>query len=1349
MKYGLFIAFIFCGLTQLLSQSLTSITVKDGLSQGMINDILQDSDGFMWFATKNGLNRYDGHTFTVYTHNPYDSSSISGDDVVCLMEESEDYLWVGTASNGLNLFDRKREIFYPVSVNATDSSGSSVDKVYSLAKDAEGGIWVGMENGVYQLNLREQQEPGELPRFETTFLSLPDDMQKGVTSILCTSTGKMLIRVISYGVFSWNTEEERFEPILLNKPAPGLWSRQMAEYPAGTVWASLNQGLWQHREATGPDLIKKGEKRFLSSVYDLAIIEDKEEIWFSTGYDSRIYSFDPTKPVDQIQFDTVLDVGGTTRLVSLHLDNHHTLWIGTNGYGVYKYHMQSSAFEHLDRGNSIVYVKEIAGHLFTASLLAMKAYSAQKEQFLPLSKVYPLPEDIRALHSTKDGTIWAASEGAIYRLNTDFAIQNSYSLNDVDLLYGRTVEDAKGRLWFPGVTTEFLRFDPLTGKSEPILCDEAKSLPATGSPAFCLYKDHQGNLWKGGTKGLVQLKLDQDSQPIGCRFFENDPHDPRSLSHNSIASCLDDPDDPETYLWVGTKGGGLNKLNKQTGECRHFTTVQGLPNDVVYGILPDQDGYLWLSTNRGLSRFDPRQEVFRNYQADDGLQGTEFNTGGFFKSETTGKLFFGGVNGLTAFFPEQIKPDKYIPPVHITGLKIHSKEVAVGQPVEAGQKGSILEQSIAFTDRIDLAWHQNHVTLEFTALDYTIPNKNQYQYRLSSVDRDWIYAGTDRSVTYANLAPGEYLFEVKGSNSSGVWNEKPAWLRIFIRPPWWRTTWAFVGYLLLFFGVVISLYRFQLNRNKLHSQLAFEQKEAERLSQLDRIKTNFFSNVTHEFRTPLTLIIEPIRQLIADHSNEKIQDQLRMALKNSEHLLLLVNQLMDLSKLESGQMQQDLRRVDVIAVFQEVYRLFLPLAEKKEIVLKLSIPPSIVPFYLDKNKAEKIFYNLLSNAIKFTPSGGQVYAAMSEVVKPQERFVKITVADTGIGIQPEELPRIFDRFYQVNDSSIREQEGTGIGLALTRELVELMGGTIAVESRYQQGTTFDVRLPVRTELDVENSNSTPLVTSDDASRLPVFSIPVNDSEDTASAKIDEELILVVEDHSDLRQFICQSLPASFQAVEAINGEDGFEKAVQLIPDLIISDIMMPRLDGFGLTQKLRQDERTAHIPIILLTAKSTVSSVVQGIGVGADAYLTKPFSVEELTIRIRKLIELRRQLQQKYSTQHIPVPPQDQPTSAHPFLRKLQRSIQLNLSNEDLSVEDLAQDVNMSRTQLHRKLKALTSQSTTSFIRNYRLDAARHLLEEGAYSVKEISIMVGFKNQTYFSTKFKERFGKPPSAFHA
>jgi signal transduction histidine kinase/DNA-binding response OmpR family regulator/ligand-binding sensor domain-containing protein len=1348
MKYYLFLLFLSWSVGLASAQSLESITVSDGLSQGMINDILKDSDGFMWFATNNGLNRYDGHTFKVFAHNPFDSLSISGDEIACLLEESEDYMWVGTISQGLNLFDHKREVFYPIILKDALSPVLPAYQVSSIAKDTEGYLWIGTDNGVYKLKLTQQLAPGKPPRFETAFLPLPDGVKNTVSSIFCTSTGKMLIRVIGYGIFSWNVDDESFEPVVLNNGKGELWSRKMTEYPPGTLWASSNLGLMRYRDKKEPLLIKNAKKPFLASVYDLAILEDKKEIWFSTGFDSRIYSFTPTKPANQLQFDTVLDVGGTKRLVAVYFDDHHTLWIGTNGYGVYKYQAQPAAFEHLDKGNSVIFINEINGHLFTTNRLWASAYSTQKKQFLPLSEEYPLPDNIRGLYQAKDGNIWAVSHGSpaqLYRLDTAFEIQQTYLLKDVDPLFGQIIEDAKGKLWFPSNTEAFLRFDPLTGKSQPVSCNGADGIPVMGSSYFCFYKDGQGNLWKGGPKGLVQLKLDQNSQPSGCRFFNNDPKDAQSLSHNSVASCLDDPAEPDTYLWVGTKGGGLNKLNKQTGQCEYFTTAQGLPDNVVYGVLADEEGYLWLSTNRGLSRFDPRQEVFRNYKAEDGLQATEFNTGGFFKNEASGKLFFGGVNGVTAFYPDQIKPDPYIPPVHITGLKIHSEEVAIGQPLEDGQK-PILKASIASTERIDLDWHQNHVTLEFTALDYTIPEKNQYQYRMSSVDKDWVRAGNDRSVTYANLVPGEYLFEVKGSNSSGVWNEQPAQLRIVIHPPWWRTTWAYAAYLLLFSGAVIALYRFQLNRNKLRNQLAFEQKEAERLSELDRIKTNFFSNVTHEFRTPLTLIIEPIRQLIAEHSDKKAQERLKMALRNSEHLLLLVNQLMDLSKLESKQMQQDLRRADIGELFREVYRLFFPLAEKKDITLKLSVPPSIVPSYLDKNKLEKVFYNLLSNAVKFTPEGGQVQATLSEVEQKQQAFFKITVTDTGIGIRQEDLPRIFDRFYQANDSSVREHEGTGIGLALTKELVELMGGTISVESQYEKGTTFELLLPVRTELQTVNDSKAEPPTP--AFSLPAVAAPENEPEEASPAPMDEELILVVEDNSDLRQFICQSLPGHFQAVEAINGEDGFQKAIKLVPDLIISDVMMPRLDGFGLTEKLRKDERTAHIPIILLTAKSTVDSIVQGIGTGADAYLTKPFSVKELTVRISKLIEMRQKLQQKYSTRQLTVSQPEPPESEHPFLQKLQRSIQKNLSNEDLAVEELAQEVHMSRTQLHRKLKALTGQSASTFIRNYRLDAARHLLQEGTYSVKEISMLVGFKNQTYFSTKFKERFGQPPSAFH-
>ncbi|MFQ5797448.1 MAG: ATP-binding protein, partial [Bacteroidota bacterium] len=776
---------------------------------------------------------------------------------------------------------------------------------------------------------------------------------------------------------------------------------------------------------------------------------------------------------------------------------------------------------------------------------------------------------------------------------------------------------------------------------------------------------------------------------------------------------------------------------------------------------------------------------FKNYYVQDGLQSNEFNLGAYHKSRS-GEMFFGGINGFNSFYPDSIKDNPHIPPLVITGFQIFNESVKISPQGETP-----LQKHISVTDEIVLSHKDNVFSFEFAALDYNAPEKNQNAYMMEGFDEDWIYSGTRRFATYTNLDPGEYVFRVRGSNNDGIWNEEGTSVRIIITPPWWQTWWAYTVYVILIVAVLYGIRRFEVNRERLAHDLKLQRFEAEKLREFDQMKSRFFANISHEFRTPLTLILGPLKKLTSGDSQGDAKEQFRMMLRNGQRLLRLINQLLDFSKLEAGRMSLQARPENIVRLLKSIVSQFASLAERERITLRFVAPHQMITVYLDRDKLEKIMYNLLSNAVKFTPKGGKVSVSvdrspLTKVTKGgkegEVEFVEITVADTGIGIPPDCIDKIFDRFYQVDSTHRREpapldksspteralfdkayptgQEGTGIGLALTKELVELHSGEIHVCSQPGRGSTFIVRLPLgkeqlkKAEIAAETPEAEVVKDSVDYDLIPIeeYETPDAESYHTKEEETPSDdrapIVLVVEDSHDMRGFIREILGKAYRVREAGDGVEGFERAVEIIPDLIISDVMMPRMDGFELCHKLKTDERTSHIPVILLTARASGESKVKGLETGADDYLTKPFDARELQIRVKNLIEERRKLRERFSRE-VTLQPRDIAVSSmdEQFLKRVMDVIEQRMSDPDFSTDTFTKKVGMSRMQLHRKLRALTDHSTGEFIRTMRLKRAAQLLKQHSGTVSEIAYEVGFNNLSYFARCFRDLFGQLPSDY--
>jgi len=1344
---------------------LESLTAEDGLSQGMIFDITKDQDGFMWFATKDGLNRYDGHTFKVFRHNAFDSTSVPSNEISGLFVDSKNRLWT---LGSLSVYDKNSEQFQRV---------PGFSDALNLIEDKEGNLWGGNRGSGSLVKITEIPAANTTnPQFKVENKGIATRYAVNFLHLLSDGT---ILAGGHRGLLKWNEKANQLEPFVNQKLGQ---VNSIVEYPKGTLWVKSNYAF--HK-------IQNGIVTPIQSNVDISVTRIKfdtatHKIWFYYGgpwLEQRwLFGINPLKIKDNF-----LDIETTEQIIlekklyapNIFLEEGRTIWIGTNGYGIRKMALQKYPFRHFLPENSPrdlrvredgkVVAEALTNYVEDSQNTIIPNYDSRIGEKIGKKKWRVL--------TTKAGKNWILIEKKIEdkyetflnRYDEAFQLEKSYPIENlpkkhglnVYMGYGSTkcfIDGNKNCFWWGTSDKGLIKFDL---EKEAFEFIENKQEKETGKlPGWMpMYQDKTGNIWMI-PEGLVKVSFDKTGKATFQRY-KNDPTDVQSLSSNVTLCVHDDLTDPDTYLWVGTKGSGLNKMNKKTGKFQHFTTKDGLPDNVVYGILPDDEGNFWLSTNRGLSKFNPTTETFTNFVKADGLQDDEFNTNSYARNEKTGELFFGGINGITAFHPKDIKLSTFEPKVQITQLKIHGEIVELGEPLEQRGKNP-LTKPIEFTEKIRLPWYQNQITLDFTALDFTNPKKNQYQYQLSSVNKDWVDAGTDHKVNYANLSTGIYTFRVRGTNSDGVWSSKETVLKIVIYPPWYRTNLAYVIYAILLIFGVYKLYQDQVRRAKLRNELEFEQKEAARLVEMDKIKTNFFSNITHEFRTPLTLIIEPLNQVL-DKEVLNWKPKVELARRNSQRLLGLVNQLLDLSKLESKKMNLELKRGDLLVFVAPIMASFAGLAKKKEIELIYNAPEKLPFFDFDKNKVEKILYNLISNAIKFAKTNGTI--TINIIEKTTTNQIQIQVIDTGIGIAKAEQPHIFDRFYQVDGSNTREHEGTGIGLALSKELAEVMNGQLTFQSEIGQGSTFEVFIPMVKEATNSIVSEEKVVSM--AAASPVYrSNTIVSTLSSHPIKINPDatnIALIIEDNDELRAFIKSSIEHKYQVIEANNGRIGLELALEHIPNINISHVMMTIMDGFEVCQKVKTNEKTAHIPVILLTAKTAMDSRIQGLKYGADAYMNKPFSTEELLIRMNNLIEIRRKLQQKFS-QTIETIPSNlvvlKNTSAKntiliddnlstfdkDFLININQFIEQHIDNEKLSIEEIAQAMTMSRTQLYRKLRALLNQSPSEFLRNFRLKVAKEFLQQQKGNVTEVAFMVGFSSSNYFSTKFKEKYGISPKA---
>lgn len=1339
------------------------INLEQGLSNSTIETIFQDSYGFMWFGTRDGLNRYDGYEMTVYANNPKETNSISDNYIRCIYEDKDRNLWIGT-DNGLNRFNRKTNIFtrfkhqpgnsqslssniitsitqdingilcigtYGGGLNllskkntflscrhiAVNRNSLSDDRVSCLFRDNKDRLWVGTSNG---LNLYDQKRKTFIPIFNN------EANGNKITTIASDNKGKLLIGTEDNGLSIFDPLNQMFRIINHQNGVPGsLGSNQVRSVLCdrkGNIWiGTINGGLnlsqtndnsFYHYQ-DNPDDPESLSQRTVS-----ALFEDRQgNLWVGTHRGGVNLSSPNTHKFKIYRQELNLNSLSYNDVKSFCEDKEGNIWIGTDGGGLNLFNREKKLFVHYKSNN---YDKKSLG-----SDAVLDIMQDDKEN------------------------LWIATWGGGLNLRKQGQLNFKQFMNSPNNLQSissnfvqKTYEDHDGKLWVATYYGGLNYFNSATGKFARFIGDATTNTKLSGNNTISITEDAKLNLWVGTDDGGLNC-YNKISHRI-THYFDNEEKKP------DIRVLFTDS---KGRFWMGQKG--LYLFNETKQQFSIFTDKAGLSSEFIKGITEDDHGILWISTSNGLTQFNPESKVFKKYNTGDGLQGMEFEANACLKTKN-GEMYFGGLNGFNSFYPNQIPINKFIPPVYITDFQIFNKKVKIGEP------GSPLQTDIALTKEIHLSYDQSTFSFNFSALNYKTSENNQYAYKLEGFDKEWNCAGKERKASYTNLSPGKYIFYVKGSNNDGVWNEQASFIIIIITPPFWDTWWFKTFILFSIIAIVVVFYQF---RRKLELKKLEESKKEE----MHQIQLQFFTNISHEFRTPLSLILGPLEKLLQENPQSAANHYYKVIYRNANRLMNLINELMDFRKTESGALKLNVMPGNLGIFLNEISEEFSELAIQKNMRFEVSIPGEIEEIWFDRQILEKIIINLISNSFKYTSDGGVITVETLETLtnfKPSfenelvlkndfqaKKYIFLRVADDGIGISKETIGHLFERFYKITDSHL----GSGIGLAFVKSLTFLHKGSIYVYSEKNKGTEIIIAIPISKE---DYSKKEKWIKDQKEVDVQLESIqhqyepyhPSMDDTQTPSVNLGTSPttphILLVDDNEELRRFIKDSLEPDYYVTEAADGVSGFTKAKEEFPDLIISDVLMPIMDGIEFCKAVKEDIEISHIPFIMLTAKNAIESRIEGAESGADFYFDKPLSLQVLKLTLRNIFSQKQRLKEKYfKDYHVEAKELVHSVKDKEFMDQLIEVVESQITNPDMNIDYICTKIGMSRTKLYQKIKNISGQSTGEFIRSIRLKKAVQIMTHQDVPLAEVMYSVGIQTQSYFTKAFKKEIGKTPSQF--
>lgn len=1304
------------------------IGIAQGLSHATVAAIAQDSVGYMWIATPDGLNRYDGYSFKVYRSSDR-PGSIPANSLRHIDFDNNGNMWVAAAKS-LSRYDASADsfenfyldsqaeindflpmddgtllvgsslglyVFDPATGTFSRSDMSYRGRAVSLAKTSA-GIYIAAGPEGLLLLPDGSSTPTRVPLPDAPF----------VKAVLPDGDDTLMIATEGHGLLRYNVSDGTVYAYRAGSPE-GLGSdyvRSMARDSHGRLWVGTFNGLAvldaDGRRFSLYDVMPESTESLSHASVRCIYPDHQGGMWLGTFFGGLNY-YHPLKN----QFQTLRSMQGrpsiNDNVISrMTEDSRGDIWIGTNNGGLNRYRPSDGSFAHFTKADGLG------------------------------------SNDIKAIYIDSPGRIYVGSHlGGMNIL--DPATGHITSVDSApENVFDIIAASRPGHLWMATLDA-LLLYDKSTGRTETV--------PAGGLHRITdLYRDGAGHLWVAGEDGVVVFdedSLSRLSHPTGLP-----DHIPgRNTTVYNVYRSRSGSD-----FWIST-AEGLHRISADSGLVSHYTTADGLPNDIVYGVLEDASGSLWCSTNFGIAVLNPETGAIRSYSARDGLQSNQFMPKSYLRS-SDGYLYFGGVNGLTYFNPSVLNTNPYSPAPVISGLRLYNR------PVTPGDDTGILSEAIMATDGITLGPNQRVLSIDFTVCNYVAGDHNTFSYKLEGLDKEWTTIDGAGSATYSNLPAGKYRFVIRAANNDGVWCNTETGLDITVMPVWYRRWWAVMLFVIVgaavALGVVAVIYRRKVDTERRR----LESLDLERQRELNEMKVRFFINMSHELRTPLTLILLPVQELLQRATDLKMAQKLELVKNNAERILHIVNQLLDYRRAELGMFRLKVEEVDLNELMRKISANYSYQARRRGINYRLDSTLKAATVLCDPQYIELICNNLISNAFKYTPRGQDITVQLSAT--PAHEVV-IKVADTGCGIPADKLEQIFTRFYQVNDRA----GGNGIGLSLVKRLVELHHGTIAVESELGKGTTFTVTLPATDSAftaDEHASENTAPLSFDILKTSPVVTddyIDTDDADtsaptaDTDRASAPDEgaadkrqTILVVDDNPDILKYICEHLAEQYRVIPAADGAKAIEIMSRENIDLIITDIMMPDIDGMQLCRTIKRNLRTSHIPVIMLSAKSDVADQLGGLKVGADDYIAKPFSMEVLAAKIRNQLRTRSQAIRHYAEiedvepETVAINPLDEE-----FLRKALDVMERHLDDSQFSTDIFAREMCMSRSNLHLKMKALTGESTNDFIRRYRMRQAMNMLKSGRYTVSEVSAMVGYGTPSYFATSFKKFFGALPSEY--
>lgn len=1413
MRVSLILLFIWLplrGVAQPFHFSVEHITKADGLSNTEITSIVQDRQGFIWIGTRFGLNKYDGYSVKVYQTISGDTTSLCDNNITTMLVDSRGDLWIGTENNGLSVYDRAKDRFVNYSFDRMNIRSLSADYVTSIKEDSQGNIWVGTLMGLnkfipetksFQRHLRTLTVMVE----EATISKLA--AQKLPPSLI-QYLKKLTWKTVEYSkmledlraAFPAMPMNSLMRQILLASRLEnsGVDIKALDTDNADNIWLGFqNDSIGQFnpkQNSLRTFRINKTDKH--PNISLLSLCWQRNKLWVGTK-DHGLIQFDP----QQKTFHRYDLVGGARLIKSMMNDAQGNLWIGDDE-GLSVRNEKSNQFhriEGLEYDNKLLsadvsaILEDVQGNLWVASFqggvnLLKKNQSFNHDKFYDDVISPSGSKSVSAVREDSQGNLWVGYfTSGIDLFLKDSEEKISFSpFKECALGKGSVFsifEDSRKNIWVTTYEGGLQRYDKhrqrfvsFPFKSEKNIADvrgicedKAGNLwivsPGNGvgkfnyaNNTFSFYKadymhtsnslasdwvntifcDQAGRIWVGSVDGVSVL------DPAVGHFVSYNTGN-SNLSHNKVLVITQDK---KGTLWIGTENG-LNQFDEKNRSFKSFTIKDGLINNFIAGLALDSMGNLWISTYNGLSKLDVDTYDIKNYSNNNGLPATEFSIGASSNGKND-RIYFGAKSGLISFYPAKIQRNLMPPTVVITDFKLFNKSVPIG-----GEGKFTLEKHISETKTISLPYDQNVISFEFTAINYIDPKQNIYAYMLEGFEKDWNYVGTQRSATYTNLDPGTYTFHVKAANSEGVMSPVGALLEITIKPPLWWTPLAKVAYVLI---LIITLYfvrRAFIARIRLRNKV-----------ELDEMKLRFFANISHELRTPLTLILGPLQQLNGSGklSREDQSELLQIMNCNGQRLLTLVNQLMNIYEIDAGVMKLKVSEGNIISLCETVYQTFRYTAAKRNIHYTLESSTGGIVGFFDADKVDKILYNIIGNAFKYSPDDSSITIRIT-VVEHQDlkvvpshlvrkthrdtKFIKIAVVDTGIGISEEYEQKIFERFFRIADTSV--ETGTGIGLSLAQQMARIHKGDITIRSKAGAGSEFTIWLPLSLSSYEKSELAMAMDYREKTERL-TDNPQTKDVYKTDVQPENEEslpVVMIIEDSEDIRHYIRRSFRDSFHIVEADSGEQGLVEIMEVIPDIIISDIMLPGMSGLELCAKIKKDQRTSHIPVILLTARASESYQLQGLEEGAEDYVTKPFNVAVLAAKIRNILAYRKRLKMVLQLELQTQPKNTVASSADDiFLKKAIDVVEKHLEDIEFDVEMFCHELGMSHTNLYRKLQGIIGLSANQLIKNIRLKKAAALLESQTLTVNEIAYAVGFRDPKYFSKSFRKQFGVLPSDYN-